>query len=561
VHRRPWASIAMLAVGAGLLVAAAFAGAADSSPSSATAASKELRRGGTIRINAVPGGDIDHIDPSLAYGTSTWAIQFSTALKLLNYPDAPAPRGSRLLPEGASKFTVSRNGRVYTFTIRGGHRFSDGRPVTANSYAYAINRSLDKDLQSPGFQFISDPAGSNIIGAQAVRDGRAAKASGVRVRGNRLIITLQKADATFLAKISMPFFQAMSTRLPRGKEVISVSGNQLPSAGPYYVSSRVPNRSIVLRRNPRYGGKRVRNPDAINFTVGVNLEAGYRQVRAGQVDYQEGVPTTEYGDLAREFGVNRGQFRVAPSNCTSYIALNTKNDLFSGNVRLRQAVNFAINRTAMASLAGLYGGAPHDQILPPGFPGFRNANIYPARPNLTRARTLARGAVRSGTHVYFYGLTAPGPQRMELVRASLNQIGINIEPRGFRGFAIYDAAGTRTSDHDFTTGGWCQDYPDPYDFINVLLYGGNIQAANNNNLAYFNNPSYNRKMERAAKLLGNARMRTYGNLDIDISRNQAPWATWLNPTNRFFYGRRIAPSSWVYQPVYENPIYNRMALK
>ena len=68
-------------------------------------------------------------------------------------------------------------------------------------------------------------------------------------------------------------------------------------------------------------------------------------------------------------------------------------------------------------------------------------------------------------------------------------------------------------------------------------------------------------MENAAKLLGNARMRTYGNLDIDISRNQAPWATWLNPTNRFFYGRRIAPRSWVYQPVYENPVYNVLSLK
>jgi oligopeptide transport system substrate-binding protein len=558
VHRRSWASIAMLAVGASLLVAAGFAGPADSSPSSATKADKESRRGGTIRIN-IPGGDIDHIDPSLAYGTSTWAMEYSTALKLLNYPDAPFPRGSRLTPEGASKYTVSRDGKTYVFTIRRGFRFSDGRPVTAANYAYAINRALDKELQSPAFQFVSDPSGSNIVGAQAVRDGRAAKASGVRVRGNRLTIRLTKADPTFLAKISMPFFQAMSTRLPRGKEVISVSGNQLPSAGPYYVASREPNRSVVLRRNPRYGGKRVRNPDAINFTVGVNIESGYRQVLAGQVDYQEGIPTTEYADLARRFGVNRGQFRVAPSNCTSYIALNTRNDLFRNNVRLRKAVNFAINRTAMAQLAGLYGGQPHDQILPPGFPGFRNAAIYPARPNLGRARTLARGAVRGGSHVYFYGLTPPGPQRMELVRASLNQIGINIEPRGFRGFAIYDAAGTRTSDHDFTTAGWCQDYPDPYDFINVLLYGKSIQAANNNNLAYFSGAD--RKMERAAKLLGNARMRTYGNLDIDISRNQAPWATWLNPTNRFFYGRRIAPRSWVYQPVYENPVYNALSLK
>lgn len=550
----------MLATGAALLVAAGFAGPAGSSPANASSASKALKRGGTLRIN-IPGGDIDSIDPSIAYGTTTWAIEYSTALKLLDYPDAPAPRGSQLRPSGASKYTVSRDGRTYTFFIRAGQRFSNGKRVTAGSFAYAINRALDKDLQSPAFQFVSDPTATNIVGAQAVRDGKAAKASGVRVSGNKLIVKLTKADPTFLAKISMPFFQAMSNSLPRGKEIISVSGNGLPSAGPYYVSFREPNRTVTLKRNRFYRGPRPRNLDAINFRVGVNLESGYREVLAGQADYQEGIPTTEYASLARQFGVNRGQFRVAPSNCTSYIAMNTKNQLFRGNVKLRQAVNFAINRNAMVQLAGLYGGRPYDQVLPPGFPGYRNANLYPSRPNIAKARTLARGSLRSGKGVYFYGLTPPGPQRMELVRASLKAIGIDIDPKGYRGFAIYDAAGRRTSDHDFTTGGWCQDYPDPYDFINVLLYGGNIQESNNNNLAYFNVPSYNRKMERAAKMLGAARLRTYGNLDIDIMKNQAPWAVWNNPTNRFFYGRRIAPKSWIYQPVYENPIYNAISLK
>jgi peptide/nickel transport system substrate-binding protein len=560
VQRRSWLSVVMLAIGAALLVAAGYASPADGSSSEAAAGKSELRRGGTLRIN-IPGGDIDHIDPALAYGTSSWAIEYSTALKLLNYPDAPAPRGNRLVPEGASKYTVSNNGRTYTFTIRRGHRFSNGRPVTANNYAYAINRALDRDLQSPAFQFVSDPSGSNIVGAQAVRDGRAAKASGVRVSGNRLIVRLTKADPTFLAKISMPFFQAASTSLPRGREVINVDGNQLPSAGPYYVSHREPNRVIIVQRNRFYRGTRPRNPDTMNFRVGVNLEAGYREVVAGQVDYQEAIPPTEYADLARRYGVNRGQFRVAPSNCTSYIGLNNSSSLFRNNIRLRKAVNYAINRNAMVQLSGAFGGQAHDQILPPGFPGFRNANLYPSRPNIARARSLARGATRSGNGIYFYSLTPPNPQRMELVRANLRAIGIDIEPRGFRGFAIYDAAGSRTSDHAFVTAGWCQDYPDPYDFVNVLLYGGNIQEANNNNLAYFNNRAYNQKMLRAAKLLGQARMRTYGNLDIDIMRNQAPWAVWNNPTNRFFYGRRIAPRSWVYQPIYENPVYNALSLR
>src|SRR5215210_7093331 len=169
----------MLVAGAAMLLAATFAGAADSWPASGKSGGAELRRGGTLRIN-IPGGDVDHIDPSLAYGTSSWAIEYATALKLLNYPDATAPRGSRLVPEGASRYTVSRDGRTYTFFIRKGMRFSNGRPVTAANYAYALNRAADKDLQSPAFQFIADPHGASIVGAQAVRDGKARTMSGIR---------------------------------------------------------------------------------------------------------------------------------------------------------------------------------------------------------------------------------------------------------------------------------------------------------------------------------------------------------------------------------------------
>jgi peptide/nickel transport system substrate-binding protein len=561
VHRRSWLSIAMLAVGASLLVAAGFASPADSSPAAPAKATKgAVKKGGTLRIN-LPATDYDDVDPSIAYGTSSWHFQYSTALKLLNYPDAPAPRGSRLQPEGASKYSVSRDGRTYTFTIRSGYRFSNNKPVTAANYAYALNRAADKTLQSPAYQFISDANGSNIAGAAAVRAGTAAKMSGVRVSGNKLIIRLTKADATFLAKISMPFFQAMPTTLSRTTKVISVNGNQLPSAGPYYVSFREPNRSLTLKRNPYYKGPRPRNPAAVNVKVQVNLESSYREVRANQADWTDGLPPTAAAELGRIYGVNRSQFRVTPSACVSYVAMNSANPLFSNNPGLRRAVNYVINRTAMVQLSGAYAGVPHDQILPQGFPGYRNATIYPNRPNLARAKALARGKTRSGKGVYYYGLAAPGPQRMELVRSLLKQIGIEIEPKGYRGFAIYDAAGKRGSEHAFTTGGWCKDYPDPYDFVNVLLYGKNIQSENNNNLAYFNNPAYNKKMERAAKLLGAARLRAYGNLDIDITKNQAPWAVWNNPTNQFFFSSRIAPKSFIYQPIYEAPPFNVMGLK
>jgi ABC-type oligopeptide transport system substrate-binding subunit len=559
VAKRSWLfSIISLAAG-GTLILATFAGTAAGSSTSADA-----RKGGTIRVN-MPGSDIDDIDPSIAYGTYSWSMGYSMALKLLNYPDAAAPRGSRLVPEGASSFSVSRDGKTYTFNIRSGFAFSDGRKVTANNYAYALNRAADKDLQSPAFQFMSDPAGSNIVGMQDVRDGKAAKASGVKVLkgGRQLQITLTKADSTFMAKITMPFFQAMSSRLPRGKKVISVSKiTDLPSAGPYYVSFREPNRTVIIKRNPNYKGNRPANPDAVEFRANVDVEASYRQIQAGEVDTSFGVPPTAPAELAQKYGVNKTQFRVEPLNCVRYLALNTSRPLFQNNIPLRKAVNFAISRTAMNQQYGAFAGRPHDQALPPAFPGFRNENIYPATPNIARAKQLASGNTRSGKVVVYYGLTGVGPQLLELTRAALTQLGLQVDARGFRGFAIYDAAGKRTSEHDIVVGsGWCQDYPDPYNFINVLMYGGNIQEDNNNNLAYFNNPTYNRKMEAASRLVGAARLKAYGDLDIDIIKNQAPWAPWQNINERVYLGNRLDVKTYVWQPIYENVVWNVLALK
>ena len=87
--------------------------------------------------------------------------------------------------------------------------------------------------------------------------------------------------------------------------------------------------------------------------------------------------------------------------------------------------------------------------------------------------------------------------------------------------------------------GWFADYPDPYDFINVLLYGKNISEKNNINTAYWNDPAYNRKMENASRLSGDARYRTYGQLDVDISRSQAPFVVYSNQNIREFVSSRI----------------------
>jgi ABC-type oligopeptide transport system substrate-binding subunit len=122
--------------------------------------------------------------------------------------------------------------------------------VSAWSFAYAIDRVANHDLASPGARFITDPKGTNIVGAKAVNDGNAMHVSGVRVKSNRLIINLTRPDGTFLSKITMPFFQATSTRLPLDREVVNIaSAADLPSAGPYTFTRNDVNRLTSIRRN------------------------------------------------------------------------------------------------------------------------------------------------------------------------------------------------------------------------------------------------------------------------------------------------------------------------
>jgi ABC-type oligopeptide transport system substrate-binding subunit len=155
-----------------------------------------------------------------------------------------------------------------------------------------------------------------------------------------------------------------------------------------------------------------------------------------------------------------------------------------------------------------------------------------------------------GPWIYYYGIAAPGPQRMELVRSALRQIGITIEPQGFRGFAIYEAVGKRNSPHAFATLGWCQPYSDPSSFINVLV-----------NDTHFNDPAYNARMDRAAWLRGAARLKAYESIEHDLVTKAAPWAALGQPTKQFFFSDRVDPRRFVYHPVYETPVYNILALK
>ena len=513
-----------LLVGLALLASAFLA-----APAARTATGEKVLR---LNVNST---DITYLDPALNYDFYGWRLEAATCAMLLGYPDKAGRASARLYPEVARAFPrISADGKTYTYTLRSGFRFSDGSPVTAASYARAIERALSPKMQSPGATFLSD-----IVGADKVLAGKATRPAGVTIAGNTLTIRLTKTAPDFVSRMAMPFLCAVPPSLPIDPQGV----NTPPGAGPYYVSSKKKGTQIVLRKNPYYRGTRKQNWDVIRVTVEMGEQASYLQVRKGDADLDlYTLPTAAHTQLTKEFGINKGRYFVHPSNSIGYFALNTSRGIFK-NVNARRAVAYAVDRPGLTRLAGLNAGTPNEQILPPGIPGYRDANIYPVgRPDIAKAKALLGGT--SGKVVMYTTNDQLGINTGQLLQANLKAIGLDVEVKPYTFAVLIDKAGTRGDPFDIVSIGWFADYPDPYDFINILLDGRNIVAKNNVILSYFDSPAYERKMDSAARLTGDARYRAYGNLDIDITRNQSPLVITNNQNVREFISSKVGCANY-----------------
>ncbi len=531
MQKKMWLSGAMAALGAAMLIAVALAGPASSKSNSPSAHAQ--KKGGTMNVNA-SATDVDYIDPGLAYGTLSWQMLDAVCVKLFYYPDKPGAAGAHLAPDGAVGFpTVSKDGKTYVFTIRSGVKSNTGETLTAASIAQAINRDLNPKMQSPSVPFITGDNG--IVGAQAVADGKAATASGVKAAGQKLTITLQKPDGSLLSKLAMNFFCA----LPKGTEINADGINTFSSFGPYYVASRQVGRQIILKSNPNYKGTRPHNVDTFVFTMNTNLDQSLLQVKSGQVDYDAGgLPPTAHADLAKTYGINKGRYFVNRSLSVDYMAMNTTRPAFS-NATMRKAANFAVDRPALVRVRGYLGGFRNDQVLPPGLGGYSDIKIYPIKgSDYTKAKALAAQAGGCKDVTLYTGNSAVGQQLGQVAKYNLSQMGCNVTVKLFQGFQIYIAAGTKGEPFDAVFAGWFADYADPYDFLDILLNGQNIHESNNNNLAYFSNATVEKQMAAANALTGDPRYKAYQALDLSITKTYAPWAAYDNRNVREFVSAR-----------------------
>jgi peptide/nickel transport system substrate-binding protein len=518
MKRRIWASVGMTVMGSTLLVAAMFAGTA--AGSTAAPAKQAVKAGGTIRI--VSSSDFDYVDPALSYFSHTWNMMAATQLQLLYYPHVEGAVGRRLAPMAAQGFpNVSNGGKTYTFTIKKGFKFNNGADVTAANFKRAFDRGLDKNTQSPASSFLDDVASYKTIGAY------------------KLQVTLKKVAPDFLARMSMMFFSAVPTNTP-----FTADGIKAPviSAGPYYLKEWNEKASALVVRNPNWKNNQepfkslgyANNIDEFRWIVGPTPATQRLMCERGEADLCS-FPPAQGKELADQYGINKGRFFVKPSTTLWYLAMNNSRGIFQGNVKLRQAVANAIDRRFMVAQHGYLAGQRTDQFLPFSMPGFKDFNIYSLKgPNYAAAKTLAQGNTRDGKAVFYTFNTAQGPPIAQSVQFNLKQIGVDVEIKQFDRVVQHQKTATRGEPFDLALAGWGMDYPDPSNFINVLLDGRRIQADNNVNESYYNNPVYNARMDKANSLSGAARLTAYGLLDRDLMKNEAPVAAYISTNARWF---------------------------
>jgi ABC-type transport system substrate-binding protein len=329
----------------------------------------------------------------------------------------------------------------------------------------------------------------------------------------------------------------------------------MPSAGPYYVADAPPG-EFVIKQNPHYGGTRVRNLGEIDWFHDVPAAQAIGDVESGVADYAPNLNGADIGSLNNAYGPGsqdaadgHQQYFASATATTTFLALNTLHGKLS-DPRLRQAIAYAVDRTAFASLPTL--ATPTDQFLPPGFPGFEDWSIYPFSPDLINAMSLASEAgvspanpvtvityVQNGTS----GAGVNFDSVVSLLQQELAPLGVNLDVRRVDANTLFGTVLPDPSLWDMTFYGWGADYADPYDFLNLLFDGSDPAGGLADGYHVFDT-----QLEQAAVMTpGPTRDSTYAQLDRDISADASKVAL-FNPGHADLFAARIGCQ--VYQPLY-----------
>jgi ABC-type transport system substrate-binding protein len=456
--------------------------------------------------------NVRSLDPAIGYDTYSSAFIHALFLGLVDYD---YEEGTKIVPALAERWDSSEDQKTYTFHLRPGLKFSNGRAVTAADFKYALERVLRPATKSPGADFYK-----GIVGAASFQSGKATEVTGLRATDDQtLAVTLEQPSPTFLYTMALTF------AAPVPKEEVERAGSEFSQkpvgTGPFMLRSWQPGQSIELVRNPHFYRSDRPLVGAVRARMQLEESVQMLQFENGNLDVLGSVPAADYPRIKRDSSKQAWLLEEAVPT-TWYLGMNNRMAPFD-KVRVRQAVNHAVNRGALLRL--LNGrGVKATSILPSKMPGHQaGLDLYPYDPEKAKA-LLREAGMANGFTTTFWVISRDDTTRVaEGIQADLAAVGIKaqIKPAVLASYltAIHTANTT-----PFFHGGWYADFPDPSGFFDPLFHSSQIKPVNANNACFYKNPKVDALLDKARNMpLGEARLAAYREAERLIMQD-APWA-------------------------------------
>ena len=480
---------------------------------------EEAKQGGSMVVTYKD--DVSTLDPAIGYDWQNWSMIKSLFDGLMDYK----PGTTDLVPDLAESYEVAPDGRSYTFKLRQGVKFHNGRELTAEDVKWSIERAVRPETQSPGQGFFN-----MIAGFADVTSGKAKELSGIEVVDPRTVrFTLSRPDATFLHVMALNFGFAVP------KEEVEKYGQDFGKhpvgTGAYKMTEWTLGQRVVYERNSDYYKKGLPKLDKITFEIGQEPLVALLRLERGEVDILgDGIPPAKFlevmNDPARKQNVIKGgQLH------TGYVAMNVKLKPFDDKL-VRQAVNHAINKDRIIRI--INGRAvPANQPLPPAMPGYaKDYKGYAYDPAKAKA-LLAQAGLGKGFDTELYAMnTDPNPRIAQAIQQDLAEVGIRAELKTLAQANVIAAGGDEKEAPMIWSGGmaWIADFPDPSDFYGPIL-GCAGAVPGGWNWSWYCNQELDQKAAAADAITDPAkadeRLEAWRDIFLQIM-DDAPWAPVFN---------------------------------
>ncbi len=541
-----------------LALTVAGCGSSSSGSSSANQNTKP-HYGGTYVILA--NTNFGTADPAQNYTQEEWQLLIDTHDGLVQFKRVGGIAGTTLVPDLATSIpTPTDGGKTYVFHVRTGIRFSNGQVMKPSDFLRTFERQFTVPGGNPGF-YAGIVGGAKCL-VDGVKDG-CNLSQGVVANNSNYTLTfhLTAADPEFLDKLALPFAYVVP-----GNTSFHLTGNTVPpGTGPYMWQSYNPNSEAVLVRNPYFHvwnklAQPKGYPNKIIEKYGLTISDEVTEVENNQADEVfdgDTIPADRLPELNSPQYASR--VHVNPLTAVQYWALNTKTAPFD-NLKARQAINYAANRSAYVKIGGGPSLAvPTCEILPPNFPGYQPYCPYTSGtgttkwvgPDLAKARALVKASGTLGDKVVVNTGTdsfseAAGQQMISDLDAIGYKASIQSLNDGIQYPFVQNSNNITKWQVAWST--WYQDYPAASDFLNVLLGCGSIHPHSDAspNIAEYCNPAIQAQMNQA-RTLGETNQAAANALWAKVDRemtNEAPWVAMFNPKQIDFLSSRVHGYQW-----------------